>query len=119
MSTSFGADYYPELGVDPFYSSLNPEYVDEDETNVSGDTLLELIKDSKNNKQEKSIENTDSKTKFSFFKKNDKDDLENIGLDEQNFDEKELQVDIFPEDSSNDNKEDDSFVTKKEKKVLI
>ena len=31
VNSALSADYYPELGLDPFYSSLNPTYIDEEE----------------------------------------------------------------------------------------
>lgn len=45
------ADFYPELGMDPFYSSLNPTYIPENTENQ--DSVLDLIKNKKNNKKEK------------------------------------------------------------------
>ncbi len=46
------ADYYPELGMDPFYSSLNPAYINEDES-ATDESLVKLIKRKKAEKAEK------------------------------------------------------------------
>ncbi len=46
-------DYYPETGIDPFYSNLNPEFINEDDTVINkNDTLFNLIK---NKKQQKKV----------------------------------------------------------------
>ena len=84
----YSADYYPELGTDPFYSSLNPSYLNEEpENSVS---VIELIKKKKNNKTKKikvpkSAEN--------------KDNLQQP--DENNYNEEEKKV----EEDSNINEE--------------
>ncbi len=51
-------DYFPELGLDPFYSSLNPENnPDKDSSgNSSNDTIFNLIKNKKNKHNEKQSE---------------------------------------------------------------
>ena len=46
------ADYYPEMLMDPLYSSLNPEYINPEETN-QGDTLINLLKKKKAENAEK------------------------------------------------------------------
>ncbi len=51
VGTSLAADFYPELGLDPFYSSFNPAYIDKEEFDVKDDTVLDFIK----NKKEKKI----------------------------------------------------------------
>ena len=49
---SLAADFYPELGVDPFYSSFNPEYIDKEEFYTKDDTVVDFIKNRKGeNKQ--------------------------------------------------------------------
>ncbi len=64
-------DYYPELGLDPFYSSLNPEYVNSDET-VSGeqDTFINIFKRKKLEKiKEKELNQTNNnEEKNNFWK---------------------------------------------------
>ncbi len=50
---SFGVDFYPEMGADPFYSSLNPEYINGEETVQNEDTFINLFKRKKINKAEK------------------------------------------------------------------
>lgn len=44
INSLYAADYYPELGIDPFYSSLNPTYINQDETQVNESTLINLFK---------------------------------------------------------------------------
>ena len=46
------ADYYHEMGMDPFYSSLNPAYINEDES-ATDESLVKLIKRKKAEKAEK------------------------------------------------------------------
>ena len=50
VGASLAADIYPELGVDPFYSSFNPEYVDKNEFDVKDDTVVDFIKNKKESK---------------------------------------------------------------------
>ncbi len=52
LRTSFAADFYPELGVDPFYSSFNPAYIDKDEVYTKDDTVVDFIK---NRKEKESV----------------------------------------------------------------
>ena len=65
-SCSFAVDYYPELGIDPFYSSLNPTYVDEDSVQNEEDTLFGLFK---KNKQKFNNKNKDNEQKKEEIKK--------------------------------------------------
>ena len=51
-NAAYCADYYPEMGMDPFYSSLNPEYINEDES-AQDESLVKLIKRKKAEKAEK------------------------------------------------------------------
>lgn len=54
LDCSQAADYYPEMGYDPFYSSLNPAYMNLEETTDSADdTLINLFKKNKKEKKEK------------------------------------------------------------------
>ncbi len=59
QSMAISVDYYPEIGGDPFYSSLNPMIEDEEENSIEHDTLFGLFKkknkseNAKNNKKEK------------------------------------------------------------------
>ncbi len=55
LRTSFAADFYPELGMDPFYSSFNPAYVDKEEVYTKDDTVVDFIK---NRKEEKTVVET-------------------------------------------------------------
>lgn len=44
-ANSFAMDYYPELGVDPFYSELNPTYEKEDsDDDIDKESFVDLIK---------------------------------------------------------------------------
>lgn len=53
VNNALGADFYPEMGMDPFYSSLNPMYINEDETPTSQDSILNIIKKKKQERAEK------------------------------------------------------------------
>ena len=44
-----GVDFYPELGLDPFYSSLNPETKIGDDTLKKNDTIVDMIKNKDEN----------------------------------------------------------------------
>ena len=50
VSVSRAADFYPELGMDPFYSSLNPMHIDKDEVINQNDSIVDMIKNKKNSK---------------------------------------------------------------------
>lgn len=50
---SFAGDFYPELGIDPFYSSLNPMYTNEDEFVQEEATVFNWIKNKFKNKSKK------------------------------------------------------------------
>ena len=50
VGTSLAADFYPELGLDPFYSSFNPAYIDKEEFDVKDDTVVDFIKNKRENK---------------------------------------------------------------------
>jgi len=63
MSAVYAVDYYPELGVDPFYSSLNPLHIDKDDVVNQNDSLIDMIKNkkkSKNDVKQDDILNQDS-----------------------------------------------------------
>jgi len=51
MDVSFSADFYPEMGMDPFYSSLNPVTDEKDEL-IKDDSIVDIIKNRKNNKKQ-------------------------------------------------------------------
>ncbi len=98
---AIAVDYYPEMGVDPFYSSLNPSYINEEETAEGNDTLINLFKKKKAERAEKK-------------KNKSKDKNENINILPDN--------EIIEEHPLSDNKEtqneeniievsDDTFVT--------
>ncbi len=90
------ADFYPELGVDPFYSSLNPSYVDENEFEKSEKGILESIKEKwhnrnqkKNNNEEEVLKNIDDEINSS----NDNDENEinvNFQKEENNKEEENI-----------------------------
>lgn len=48
-------DYYPELGMDPFYSSLNPMNMPEDDTLHKHDSLFSIFKNKKQDTQNKKV----------------------------------------------------------------
>ncbi len=51
------ADYYPETGIDPFYSNLNPTFVNDEDTELkNSDTLINLIKNKKQSNKRKKEE---------------------------------------------------------------
>lgn len=52
MGASRGADFYPELGIDPYYSSLNPTYIENEEVNEN-DSILDIFKNKKQKRAEK------------------------------------------------------------------
>lgn len=52
LRASQAADFYPELGIDPFYSSLNPTYIEKEEVNKN-DSILDIFK----NRRQKRAEN--------------------------------------------------------------
>ena len=69
MNVSYGADFYPEMGMNPFFSELNPEYLDEDMMHEH-DTIMDFWKKKKenfsqrhNNKANKVEKNQSDKTK--------------------------------------------------------
>ncbi len=55
----FAGDFYPELGLDPFYSSLNPEYTNDDVFEKDESSVLNWIK---NKFKQKSNENKEEIT---------------------------------------------------------
>lgn len=56
-------DYYPETVADPFYTPLNPLYVNPDETQINEEsTLFHWIKKKKNEKKQKNTEVTERKS---------------------------------------------------------
>lgn len=69
---ALSADFYPELGMDPFYSSLNPEYIDEEDTKTTGESLVDLIKNKKQNNEQK----VKTERKFFVFKKKNNDSID-------------------------------------------
>ena len=93
INVSYAVDYYPELGMDPFYSSLNPAYVDEEDTDTSGDSIVEMLR---NKQKQKNTEKVKKERKFFNFKKNV--DKKNNKIDETLDDELES-VDIDSEPS--------------------
>lgn len=47
LQSSCFANYYPEMTMSPFYSALNPAYID-DEVDSENDSILDLLKNKKN-----------------------------------------------------------------------
>ncbi len=59
-NVAYTADYYPEMGIDPFYSSLNPTYINEEEMPEDQDSIVNIIKNKwqtrKERKKQKELE---------------------------------------------------------------
>ncbi len=74
-NAAYAIDFYPELGMDPFYSSLNPAHVQEDFVNKEDDTLMDIFKNKKEKskdkkiKREKEIEINDIRSEDKTFEK--------------------------------------------------
>lgn len=76
---SLAADFYPELGMDPYYSSLNPTYIENNEVNEN-DSILDIFKNRKkknSEKKEQFINNTQVAETENLI-----DDIEQINQDE-------------------------------------
>lgn len=105
-------DYYPEMGTDPFFSELNPEYLDE-EMSHDHDTIVNFIKKKKQNFAERKNQKTTKvkSEKNSFFNRN----KQNKELEKPAVNKKD------GINNTNDNivnTADDTFVTPPEKKKL-
>ena len=57
VNSALTADYYPEMGLDPFYSSLNPHYINEEEIPNNQDSIVNIIKKKKQERVEKKKQN--------------------------------------------------------------
>ena len=53
VNSALSVDYYPELGIDPFYSSLNPTYIDNEEMPENQDSIVNIIKKKKQERKAK------------------------------------------------------------------
>ena len=61
---SHAADFYPELGMDPFYSSLNPTYYDSNNDNFQEEeTVINLLNNKKDNKKKFFLDKSKNKKK--------------------------------------------------------
>ena len=103
------ADFYPEMGIDPFYSSLNPAHFDEKQLEDNDASLVDLIKNKKIDKETR----TDSKRKFWNFKSKNAgsaDELSEDGLID--VDDETINSVLFDEDSEFETKKD-TFVSPK------
>ena len=101
-------DFYPEMGMDPFYSSLDPEYIDE-EMGHDHDTIINFWK---KKKQEFNEKKSDKETKVKQTTK-------------KNTDSKIQNKNVIPAVNNNKSSQDelvetadDTFVTPPEKKKL-
>ena len=56
LNSALSADYYPELGLDPFYSSLNPTYIDEEEMPENQESIVNIIKNKRQERKEKRLQ---------------------------------------------------------------
>lgn len=103
------ADFYPEMGIDPFYSSLNPAHFDEKQVEDNDASLVDLIKNKKIDKES----NINSKRKFWNFKtKNTDSDDELLDNDLIDVDDETIDSVLFDENSDTKTKKD-TFVTPK------
>lgn len=89
------ADFYPEMGMDPFYSSLNPQYIDKNENDTSGDSIIDLLKNRNKNKAEKQ----NKEKKFRFNKSSSETKILAEEDDENNNDVKGNEENVLPDDS--------------------
>ena len=106
-SCSFAVDYYPELGIDPFYSSLNPTYVDEDSVQNEEDTLFGLFK---KNKQKFNNKNKDNEQKKEEIKKENLNEKKEVSNNESPI---KKQIDKNIQDSSKNSRETFVYPEKK------
>lgn len=110
IRTSYAADFYPELGLDPFYSSLNPAYIDKDD-DQKDESVLDIIKTKKKTKnyneeiEEENIEKSDA---------SDEDTLDDNSTKNVNFFKKFFNREKYEESEIIDESDnEDTFVTKK------
>ena len=107
---SFAADFYPELGLDPFYSSLNPTYTDGVSDNFQEEeTVINLIKKKPKDNKRKSI--------FNIFKKSDDD---SFSIDKSNNNDVNFENKIIDKDKTIDNSNTkSSFILQNSEDILI
>lgn len=78
------SDFYPELGMDPFYSNLNPAYIDESEQGDNS-TLINFFKNKFKNKKQKEVINSELEsnviTEDSNYYDKENIDIENMEID--------------------------------------
>lgn len=75
-NSAFAADYYPEMGMDPFYSSLNPHYINDEEMPENQDSIVNIIKKKKQERAEKKKQKEIEKQ--SKLEKNNAEQEENV-----------------------------------------
>ncbi len=63
VNSALSADYYPELGLDPFYSSLNPTYIDEEEMPENQESIVNIIKNKRQERKERKLQKKIEKEK--------------------------------------------------------
>ena len=144
MSSSYAADFYPELGIDPFYSSLNPMHIDKDEVINQNDSIVDMIKNKKTKVEVEQVNVIDvepmedfidsssmsvdvqsvesntieakSEKSPNFFQRLFSKKEKNNEVDPFYHDEEDIPSYLLDEDEEEDVlPEDDSFITKKKK----
>ncbi len=105
MNSALGADFYPEMGIDPFYSSLNPMYINEDETPTNQDSIVNIIKTKKQERAEKR-----KKKELELTLNKDKNEASELTPVINTLTDKE-------ENNSIKDVADDNFITKPKKKL--
>ena len=120
-SKLMAADFDPELGMDPFYSSLNPEQV-EGEVNKY-DTLVDLLKNKKSKKKDNKskvikYENKadENKSEAEVIKKQENTEkTQNEENKQTTVTEKKVLPGILPEEKNNKKEKEEKFITRKYK----
>ncbi len=120
-SKLMAADFYSEMGMDPFYSSLNPQYV-EGEVNKY-DTLADFLKNKKSKKKNNkskvikySDENTVQKNNNEEKKVTETSEIKNQNSNTKpEVQEKKILPGILPDEEKKEKKKKESFVTPKYK----
>ena len=73
-TASFAYDFYPELGIDPFYSDLNPDSTIEEVEPTTRETLINYLKKEKKTEEQK-IKEKELKNKKKLEKKLEKEKI--------------------------------------------
>lgn len=101
VNSALSVDYYPELGIDPFYSSLNPTYIDNEEMPENQDSIVNIIKKKKQErkaKKQKEATNKEIEQKQESAKTIEKDMVQDINNVIKN-DLEENSISDIPEDA--------------------